>query len=130
MGRMKKFLLTSFIAIILICGIIVSSYGTTIFQEGNPIPLLVSVTKLHFTNCEYVEFAKTEKRIRFISINKMNDQYKMVKTWMSSKGWDYKEKMGSGLIFTKNGEDAVVEVRPYTSNYFVWEIQKPSFGNT
>lgn len=106
--------------------IFISMYGSVLFQEGNPIPLIVSAIKLQLSDSDYVQFAKTEKRSRYLSETKDNS-YDVVKEFMNSKGWSFKEQMGSGLIFTKNDEDAVVEVRQYSRHYFIWEIQKAFF---
>ncbi|MED4205548.1 hypothetical protein [Neobacillus mesonae] len=130
MGRMKKIIMAFIIVIIVGNGLIVTGFGSTVFQEGNPVPLLVSAVKLHFSDMEYVQFAKTEKRVRFLSLNTTTNRYEVVKKWMGTKGWDFKEQMGSGLIFTKDGEDAVVEVKQYSKHYFVWEIQKTFYINT
>ncbi|MDV2887678.1 hypothetical protein RYX45_21140, partial [Alkalihalophilus pseudofirmus] len=102
----------------------------SVFQEGNPVPLLVSAVKLHLSKSPYVQVTKSEKRIRFLSISTTTNHDEIVKKCMRTMGWDFKEQMGAGLIFTKNGEDAVVEVRPYSRKYFIWEIQKPFFDNT
>lgn len=106
--------------------IFISMYGSVLFQEGNPIPLIVSAIKLQLSDSDYVQFAKTEKRSRYLSETKDNS-YDVVKEFMNSKGWSFKEQMGSGLIFTKDDEDAVVEVRQYSRHYFIWEIQKAFF---
>ncbi|MED3623573.1 hypothetical protein G4Z05_13185 [Bacillus thermocopriae] len=102
--------------------------GPVLHQEGNPIAFLVSTLKLKLSSSEYVLLAKTEKRRRYLSQIKGNREYEVVKDFMISKGWEYKEQMGSGLIFSKNGEDAVVEVRQYSNDYFIWEIQKAFFN--
>ncbi|WP_244933680.1 hypothetical protein [Neobacillus mesonae] len=130
MGRMKKIIMAFIIVIIVGNGLIVTGFGSTVFQERNPVPLLVSAVKLHLSDMEYVQFAKTEKRVRFLSLNTTTNRYEVVKKWMGTKGWDFKEQMGSGLIFTKDGEDAVVEVKQYSKHYFVWEIQKTFYINT
>lgn len=108
-------------------GWVMSTFGSVIFQEGNPLPILVSAMKLKFSETAYVQFSKSEKRSWYISENKGNDQYTVVEDFMKTKGWSFQEQMGSGLIFTKNGEDAVVEVRQYSRHYFIWEIQKAYF---
>ncbi|AZU64962.1 hypothetical protein CHR53_13435 [Neobacillus mesonae] len=127
---MKKIIMAFIIVIIVGNGLIVTGFGSTVFQERNPVPLLVSAVKLHLSDMEYVQFAKTEKRVRFLSLNTTTNRYEVVKKWMGTKGWDFKEQMGSGLIFTKDGEDAVVEVKQYSKHYFVWEIQKTFYINT
>ncbi|WP_251550538.1 hypothetical protein [Neobacillus muris] len=123
---MRKF---GFFIVVLGIGICltISHFASPLFQERNPIPMLISAAKLQFSNSDYVLVAKTDKRRKYLSENTKNQGYKIVKEYMNTRGWDYKEQMGSGLIFTKNGEDAVVEVKPYSQHFFTWEIQKAFF---
>ncbi|MEH7075666.1 hypothetical protein [Neobacillus drentensis] len=102
----------------------VSKLGTALLQEENPIPLIFSALKLKLSDSEYVQFAKTDNRSRYLSKNTKRSRFDIVKKYMNSNGWMFQEQMGSGLIFSKNGKDAVVEIRQYTSHYFIWEIQK------
>jgi hypothetical protein len=125
--RIKKYILPFLITIIIGTGLFISAFGPVIFQEGNPVPLLVSAAKLQFGDSKYVQFSKTEKRSRYLSESTGNNTYDVVKEYMKAKGWKYQEQMGSGLIFSKDGEDAVVEVRQYSKHYFIWEIQKAFF---
>lgn len=127
MERIKMYILPFLITMTIGIGFIISAFGPVIFQEGNPVPLMVSAVKLQFGESKYIQFSKTEKRSRYISESTGDGQYEIVKDYMKSKGWKYQEQMGSGLIFTKNGEDAIVEVRQYSRHYFIWEIQKAFF---
>ncbi|MEH7438644.1 hypothetical protein V7182_14320 [Neobacillus drentensis] len=127
MGKMKNLVITLVIIFALVSGLVMSTFGSAIYQEGNPLPILVSAIKLQFSDSNYAQFSKTEKRSRYLSEKKGNDGYLVVEKFMKSKGWSFREQMGSGLIFTKNGEDAVVEVRQYSKHYFIWEIQKAFF---
>jgi hypothetical protein len=120
----RKMAVTLVIVSVLGCGLVVSSFGSALFQEGNPIPLIISAMKLHFSDSEFELFSKTEKRSRYLSESSGNSSYNVVKNYMKLKGWKFQEQMGSGLIFTKNGEDAIVVVKQYTRNYFIWEIQQ------
>jgi hypothetical protein len=127
MGKVKNLVITLVIIFALGSGLVMSILGSAIYQEGNPLPILVSAIKLQFSESNYAQFSKTEKRSRYLSEKKGNDGYLVVEEFMKLKGWSFQEKMGSGLIFTKNGEDAVVEVRQYSRYYFIWEIQKAFF---
>jgi hypothetical protein len=127
MGKMKILVISLVIVFAMGSGLVMSAFGSAFFQEGNPLPILVSAIKLQFSETEYVQFSKTQKRSSYLSESKSNDSYLVVEDFMKSKGWSFREKMGSGLIFTKNGEDAVVEVRQYSRHYFIWEIQKAFF---
>ena len=124
MERIRKITVTLVIVSVIGCGLVVSSFGSALFQEGNPIPLMISAIKLHLSDSEFELFSKTEKRSKYLSESNGNSNYNVVKKYMKSKGWKFQEQMGSGLIFTKNGEDAIVVVKQYSRNYFIWEIQQ------
>lgn len=127
MGKLKTLIISLLIVFVIGSGFVMSTIGSAIFQEGNPLPILVSAIKLKFSETDYVQFSKTEKRSKYLSESKSVDHYLIVEEFMKSKGWSFQEQMGSGLIFTKNDEDAVVEVRQYSRHYFIWEIQKAFF---
>ncbi|MEH7306230.1 type II toxin-antitoxin system HicA family toxin [Neobacillus drentensis] len=129
MEGIRKMSVTLVIVAVIGCGLVFSSFGSALFQEGNPIPLIISAMKLHFSDSEFELFSKTEKRSRFLSENNGSSSYNVVNKYMKSKGWKFQEQMGSGLIFTKNGEDAIVVVKPYSKNYFIWEIQQRFSNN-
>jgi hypothetical protein len=124
---MKRIITSTIIVFVIGCGLVMSMFGSALFQEGNPLPIVFSAIKLQFSETNYVQFVKTEKRSRYLSESKEKDQYVVIEDFMNSKGWMFQEQMGSGLIFTKNGEDAVVEVRQYSRHFFIWEIQKAFF---
>jgi hypothetical protein len=125
---MRKIAIMLVIVSVIGFGLVISSFGSVVFQERNPIPLIISAMKLHFSDSEFELLSKTEKRSRYLSESSGNSSYIVVKKYMKLKGWKFQEQMGAGLIFTKNGEDAVVEVQQYSNQYFIWEIQKPFFN--
>ncbi|MFF2445687.1 hypothetical protein ACFVSW_01205 [Neobacillus sp. NPDC058068] len=127
MGKLERIFITSIIILALGSTIIISSFGSVLFQEGNPVPLMVSAIKLHLYDSEYVQFSKTEKRSRYLSKNSGDSRYDIVKEFMKSKGWNYEEQMGSGLIFVKDGEEAIVETRQYSKYFIIWDVQKALF---
>lgn len=129
MEGIKKTAVTLVIVLVIGFGLVVTSFGSALFQEGNPIPLIFSAVKLHFSDSEYELFSKTEKRSRYLSESSGKSSYNVVKNYMKSKGWKFQEQMGSGFIFTKNGEDAIVVVKQYSRNYFIWEVQQRFSNN-
>lgn len=129
MEWIRKMAITLVIVSVIGSVLVVSSFGSALFQEGNPIPLMISAIKLHLSDSEFELFSKTEKRSKYLSESNGNSHYNVVKKYMKSKGWKFQEQMGSGLIFTKNGEDAIVVVKQYSRNYFIWEIQQRFSNN-
>ncbi|KLT16029.1 hypothetical protein AA980_21430 [Neobacillus vireti] len=124
---MERIFITSIIILALGSAIIISSFGSVLFQEGNPVPLMVSAMKLHFFDSEYEQFSKTENRSRYLSKNTGDSRYDIVKEFMKSNGWKYEEQMGSGLIFVKEGKEAIVETRQYSKYFIIWDVQKALF---
>lgn len=124
MKRIKSKIITIITTIVVtfsILGFVVGAYGNVIFQEGDPIPLIRSIAKLEFTDADFVLYAQGPDQ--YVSeFESGSDRYKVVKDFMQEKGWAFKEQMGSGLIFEKDGDKIVVETRQYTRNYFVWSI--------
>ncbi|MEH7484113.1 hypothetical protein V7157_24200 [Neobacillus drentensis] len=129
MEGIRKMAVTLVIVLVIGFGLVVSRFGSALFQEGNPIPLIVSAMKLHLCDSEFELFSKTDKRSRYLSESSQDSSYNVVKKYMKSKGWKFQEQMGLGLIFTKNGEDAIVVVKQYSRNYFIWEIQQRFSNN-
>jgi hypothetical protein len=124
MGKMQRIFITLIIVFATGTTIIITSFGSGLFQEGNPIPLIVSALKLKLSNSEYVQFSKTEKRSRYLSVNTGSSGYDVVKEFMKSQGWKYEEQMGSGLIFIKEGKEAIVETRQYSRHFIIWDVQQ------
>lgn len=98
--------------------------GSAVFQEDHPHQLVMSVLKLEVTGKEKILYEQKGKRKHYISHNKGENRFDVVKEYMSSKGYEYQEQMGSGLIFIKDRETIVIETRQYSSHYFLWSISE------
>lgn len=110
-------------------GFFIGLFGNVIFQEGNPIPVISSIIKLKFTDAEYVEFSTNPNR--YISeFAAGDDRYSVVLNYMKEQGWEFKEQMGSGLIFENKVEEIVVETRQYTKKYFIWRVPEKETKET
>jgi hypothetical protein len=115
--------ITTIIVTFSILGFIMGVYGKVIFQEGNPIPLISSIIKLEFSNEKYVKYSSVPDK--YISEVKADaESYKVMKDFMMEKGWTFKEQMGAGFIFEKDGELMAIGTRQYTKKYFLWSIPK------
>ncbi len=106
----------------MLIGFIVLRFGGALSQEGNPAPILSAIAKLEYSDENHMRFDTTDKESRYVSANSGQDRYAPVKAYMKRYGWDFKEQMGSGLIFERNGQSSVVETRLYSKHYFLWDI--------
>ncbi|MGM0882950.1 MAG: hypothetical protein ACQEXQ_18180 [Bacillota bacterium] len=119
---MKKILMTAILLFVLFTGFLTFRFGSALSQEGNPLPILSSISKLEFANSSYEQYSKTDKSTRFVSKNTGESRYDVVKDIMKKNGWDFKEQMGAGLVFEKNGQTKVVETRQYSRHYILSNI--------
>ncbi|EPD53791.1 hypothetical protein HMPREF1210_00614 [Paenisporosarcina sp. HGH0030] len=125
---MKKNFLTMLLLLILMTGLITLRFGSALFQEGNPIPILTSIMGLELSNSDYEQFSESKIRNRYVSPNTGNSRYNVIKEFMKEKGWDYKEQMGSGLVFENDEETLVVETKQYSKHYILWNIPSEFFN--
>ncbi|MCM3677412.1 hypothetical protein M3699_27505 [Peribacillus simplex] len=121
---MKKFLQVMFLFFILIIGLILLRFGSALFQEGNPTPILTSIMNLELEKSDYELFSETNIHNKYVSDNTGIYRYDVIKGFMKEKGWDFKEQMGSGLVFKKDEQTIVVETRQYSKHYILWNIPK------
>ncbi|GGM41274.1 hypothetical protein GCM10011351_29330 [Paraliobacillus quinghaiensis] len=124
---MKKFLVVILLVLIVAIGFIVIRFGNALFQEENTTEIIASITKLEFTNNDYIKVTDTSHGIRCVSKNKRGSQEKVIKEFMKDNEWQFKEQMGSGFVFTKDGVNVVVETRLFSRNYFLWDVPEEVF---
>lgn len=113
-----------FLLFILIIGLILLRFGSALFQEGNPTPILTSIVNLELEKSDYELFSETNIHNKYVSDNTGIYRYDVIKGFMKEKGWDFKEQMGSGLVFKKDEQTIVVETRQYSKHYILWNIPK------
>ncbi|MEH7098190.1 hypothetical protein [Neobacillus vireti] len=124
MNWLKKILITIIIGFTFAFGFIILVIGPALFQEGNPVPLLISIVKLKMTDTDYVRFLNTENKSRYLSSNTGQNPLNKVKDVMNAKGWAFEEQMGSGLIFLKDEKEAIVLTRQYSKYFVIWDVSK------
>jgi hypothetical protein len=121
---LKKLLIVLIIVVLLPIGYIYLRFGSALTQEGNPVPYLSSIIKLELSNNGKEKVVDGQHEERYISEFKVKYPYGIAIEFMKSLGWEFKEQMGSGFIFEKNGQKAVVETRQYSKQYYIWDVPR------
>lgn len=119
---LKRLLVLVCILIAALIGFLVLRFGSALSQEGNPAPILSSIAELEYRGEDYVQFDTTDRGNKYVSANAGQDRYAPVKAFMKQHGWDYKEQLGAGLVFERNGQSAVIETRLFSEHYYLWHI--------
>ena len=108
----------------LFLGFIGLRLGSALTQEGNPIPYVISITKYELFNDEYEKVLETTNAVRYLSEYEKKHPYGVTKEFMKSRDWEFKEQIGSGLVFEKNKEIITISTRQYSKQYFIWDVPK------
>ena len=106
--------------IFLIALIIVSTiamYKDTIFQEGNPLPIINGMFKLNNNNT-YV-LINENPTTYLTKTNIKDDLFEYIKKEYDIK---FNEQLGSGYIFEKVNNKLILSSRQYTRFYQVWRL--------
>ncbi|CAG9621541.1 hypothetical protein [Sutcliffiella rhizosphaerae] len=113
--------------IILIVMIIVS-FVNKLYYPPLPINGITgkeAIAKLQNSNSGMVEIATEGDYVWYITSTENQGVYKedlLTKKLMVSYGWEFEEKLGSGLIFVQDGETMVVTTEMWTGKYVLIKI--------
>ncbi len=102
---MKKKLLV--ISILLALILIIQK--NVIFQEGNPIPVVIGILKLELTSNDLVEISEN----KYIVKNDLKEYIKL----KENQGYEYVEQLGSGYVFVKEEKSYISQTKQYTRRY-------------
>ncbi len=85
-----------------------------------------TIEKLNKSDEKIVEIAKDDKSIWYITKNGEDGILTVdenIKKMISTKGWEFKDKMGSGLFFEKDDEQLIVTTQMWTKKYVLIQVQ-------
>lgn len=86
-----------------------------------------AIEKLKNTDEKIVEVATENDSIWYITKSEskgMSLADDNLKLMIGSKGWQFKEQAGAGLIFEKDGKKLVVTTEMWTTKYVLVQVQK------
>lgn len=112
----------TFLALFIIVGSIGFAFKDTLFQEGNPIPVISGIVQLKLGDKPYVQIDTESETYITPHTPVEGDYYYIVKTFMGEKGFAFLEQKGTDLIFSKGEDKTTVETRMYTSDYYIFSI--------
>ena len=101
------------IIILIAFGVIIEK--DVIFQEGNPVKMIVGISKLHINGEPIIKISSQPDK--YIVRNK--DGFKLFIEMKEKEGWKFVDQLGSGLVLEKNGiRDTFID-RMFTRFYRV-----------
>lgn len=94
----------------------------TIFQEGNPLPYLSGIIRLHTSGESVVKINTTNE----IYLGKAKDSRQAIVDLLSERNFEFDEQLGAGYFFVnQQGERIIATTRHYSRFYQIWKISEP-----
>ncbi len=107
-----------FLLVVLIFGLSLFLYSPVIFQEGNPWPQIKGMMRLTMNKNEIVKISDQENKY----MTKSEGGREVVINFMLQKGYIFKEQLGSGFVFEKQGIGTAITHRYYSRFYSLWNF--------
>lgn len=106
------------IFILILSGFII--FAPTIFQEGNPLPIMQGIFRLQTSNNDIVSVSENPETY----ITKTENADSTFIEFMKNKGWTFKEQFGAGYLFEKQDKSITVGSKQYSRHFKLWTIQQ------
>lgn len=118
---LKKFLfITAFIAVSL--GFI---FQKTLFQEGNPVPILSGIVQLNFTPANIVQLPNGDFEHITKYMTKNGEGRDFLLRIMKDREYELTDVLGSGYVFEKEDKtQMLITHRHYSRFYDIWYFPK------
>jgi len=112
----KRFFLILVFGVVLVA--IFPMFKSLYKQEVNPWPLTSAAIKLSIYNTD-IETVSTHPEIYLVKTAHGTDPFISL---MESRGWHYKEQMGAGIVFVKNGQLLTAVSRTYSRFFMIFSV--------
>ncbi|MEW9674278.1 hypothetical protein [Ammoniphilus sp. 3BR4] len=122
---MRKVLFgTAILVVMFIIGIVVASKA---YYPSLPIGSVSKSEVLALINDStepIVKIAEENGYEWFITRMEQGKAYQNLKNMMNNNGWKFKDQMGAGFIFEKNGTEVIATTEMWTRKYVICKIKK------
>ncbi len=87
-------------------------------QEGNPLPLLAGVLQLEMSGQRIVLIHHE----RLLLMQKASEDASPLTDYLAAVGWQFSERLGSALFYTRDETVLSVHARQFTRRYVIYEL--------
>ena len=109
-------IIAGLVAVLLLALVLINS--NSIFQEGNPLPLIKGMYQIQFGEQTYVK-VKDAPETYLTKSQQASDLFGYIE---KSRNVKFYRQLGTSYLFKGEGGEITVAARQYTSAYRVWEI--------
>lgn len=127
--KLKKKLKWSIIFVLTSCillGSLTIFISNKYFDENNPFAVMKGIIQIQLSETSVVQINQQEHR--FITPNQTfeGDPYGIVKQFMKEDGWTFEQLDNGVLTFSQGSQMTFVEARPFTADYYIFDINNDS----
>ena len=96
------------------------------FDENNPYSVMKGIIQIQLSENTVVKIDQQEHR--YITPNKtfQGDPYGILKRFMLEEGWTFQSQQQDVLTFTNGTQKKIVKTKPFTSDYYIFDITEQS----
>lgn len=115
--KRTKLLIVFAVVVLLVTFLIL--FGEILIQEGNPVPVICAVIKLELTGAEIVPVTQDQMKL----MQKTGPEGPLTE-YLAARGWVFKDRLGAGIFYARNGDDLFAEARMLTRRYVIFELDR------
>lgn len=90
-------------------------------QEGNPVPILVAIARLHLAGTDVVQWSAGPPA-RYVTRGRGGIE--PFTAFMAKKGYAYEEQLGAGVVYRRGDAKLIAEQHMLTRLYRVWSLPR------
>lgn len=120
--RKLKWTITLFLSFTILLGTVTMVASDKYFNDNNPYSVIKGIIQIQLSEDSIVNI--NEQEHRYITPNKTfeGDPYGIVKQFMQKEGWTFQSQQKGILTFIKGNERTIVKTKPFTSDYYIFDI--------
>ncbi|KGX83344.1 hypothetical protein [Pontibacillus marinus] len=120
--RKLTWTITLFLTFTILLGTVTMIVSDKYFNENNPYSVMKGIIQIQLSEDSVVNINQQEHR--YITPNKTfeGDPYGIVKQFMQKEGWTFQSQQKGVLTFIKGDETTSVKTKPFTSDYYIFDI--------
>ncbi|QHE52083.1 hypothetical protein [Pontibacillus sp. HMF3514] len=124
--RKLKWTITLLLTSTILLGTVTMIVSDKYFNENNPYSVMKGIIQIQLSEHSVVKI--NQQKHRYITPNKTfeGDPYGIVKQFMQREGWTFQSQQKGVLTFIKGDETTVVKTKPFTSDYYIFDITDQS----
>lgn len=120
--RKLKWTIFLTLTLFILLGSVTMFISSKYFDENNPYSVMKGIIQIQLSENTVVQIDQQKHRYITPNMTFEGDHYGVVKQFMQKQGWTFEGKKNDVLTFTKGNDTTLVKTKPFTSDYYIFDI--------